>query len=205
MRTPVQLAGGFACIPKLLSPTFAILVTVIKKAIIFHGTDGRPDVCWYPWLQRQLEARGIPTEVPYYPDINKTPITDFLPRVLANHQFDDQTVLIGHSGGAALLLSILEHIEATVPQTILVAGYMTQPNHEAEPVLQDSYDWAKIRKHASDIYFINSINDPYGCNDRQGRAMFDKLGGTLIIKDEGHFGSADQDYSSFPLLERLII
>ena len=35
--------------------------------------------------------------------------------------------------------------------------------------------------------------------------MFDHLGGTLIIRDEGHFGSADQNYPTFELLDRLIL
>jgi len=86
-----------------------------------------------------------------------------------------------------------------------VAGYATPPNASQEPVLQASYDWKKIKAHVGDIYFVNSINDPYGCDDRQGRMMFDHLGGTLIIRDEGHFGSADQNYPTFELLDRLIL
>ncbi len=113
-------------------------------------------------------------------------------------------MLVGHSGGAALLLAILEHIESPVAQAILVAGYMTPPNLNAEPVLQAHYDCEKIKRNVRDIYFVNSINDPYGCDDRQGRAMFNCLGGTQIIRDEGHFGSAEQDYPTFDLLDRLI-
>jgi hypothetical protein len=97
-------------------------------------------------------------------------------------------VLVGHSGGAALLLALLEHIETRVAQAILVAGYATQPSNEEEPVLQDTYDWQQIKSHVSDLYFINSVRDPYGCDAGQGRRMFDKLGGTQIVRDEGHFG-----------------
>jgi len=177
---------------------------VNKKAIIFHGTDGRPDVAWYSWLGTQLKTRGYTVEIPHYPNLNKEPITSFLPVVLANHSFDEQTVLVGHSGGAALLLSILQHINKPVAQAILVAGYATLPNTSAEPVLQDTYDWAAIKAHAKDIYFVNSINDPYGCDDKQGRLMFDHLGGTQVIRDEGHFGDYNQNYPTFELIDRLI-
>jgi hypothetical protein len=51
---------------------------------------------------------------------------------------------------------------------------------------------------------VNSVADPYGCDARQGRAMFDRLGGTQIIRDEGHFGAPGQDYPTFELLDRLI-
>ena len=38
----------------------------------------------------------------------------------------------------------------------------------------------------------------------QGRHMFDRLGGTQIVRDEGHFGDYDDPYPTFELLDRLI-
>ncbi len=175
-----------------------------KNAIIFHGTGGRPDVCWYAWLGKRLESRGYDVTIPHYPDINVEPIESFLPKVLSNHIFDERTVLVGHSGGAALLLSILQHINVVVAQAILVAGYATLPNTDPEPVLQQRYDWDKIKTHVRDLYFVNSTNDPYGCDDKQGRLMFDHLGGTQIIRNDGHFGSPGQPYPTFELLDGLI-
>ncbi len=176
-----------------------------KNAVIFHGTGANPNVCWYPWLGKQLVAKGFIVEIPHYPTVNAEPIVEFLPKVLANHVFDENTVLVGHSGGAPVILSILENIDVVIKQAILVAGYSKLPNNSEEPVLQSSYDWAKIKSHVEDIYFINSTNDPYGCDDKQGRAMFDQLGGKLIIMDEGHFGAPGQDYPTFDLLDRLIV
>ncbi len=175
-----------------------------RRAIIFHGTGAHPDVVWLPWLRERLTGRGYAVEVPHYPELNVEPIASFLPKVLADHTFDADTVLVGHSGGAALLLAILERIDARVHQAVLVAGYCTQPGTEDEPVLQASYDWAAIRASVDDLYFINSRDDPYGCDDKQGRAMLDELGGTQIVRDDGHFGDVDQPYASFELLDRLI-
>jgi uncharacterized protein len=177
---------------------------VRRNVIIFHGTGANPDVVWYPWLARQLSGRGYAVEIPHYPGINVEPVAALLPTVLASHRFDGNTVLVGHSGGAALILAILEHIEATVAQAILVAGYSTRPNTADEPVLQDRYDWAAIRAHVRDPYFINSRRDPYGCDEHQGRAMFERIGGTQIVRDDGHFGDHDQPYPEFPLLDHLI-
>ena len=175
-----------------------------KNAILFHGTGANPDVIWLPWLRKQLTGRGYAVEVPHYPGVNAEPIATFLPKVLAGHSFDEDTVLVGHSGGAALLLAVLEHIDVTVKQAILVAGYSTKPNTSDEPVLQDGYDWAAIRAHANDLYFVNSTNDPYGCDDKQGRVLLDHLGGTLIVREDGHFGDYNQPYDTFPLLDKLI-
>lgn len=169
-----------------------------RNAIVFHGTGANPEVVWLPWLRRRLAGRGYAVEVPHYPGLNVEPIDTFLPKVMANHAFDE------HSGGAALLLAILEHIDTTVAQAILVAGYSTQPNTSDEPVLQASYDWPAIKAHVRDPYFINSRRDPYGCDDKQGRVMFDRLGGTQIVRDDGHFGDYDQPYETFELLDKLI-
>lgn len=175
-----------------------------RKAILFHGTGAHPDVVWLPWLRSRLTQRGYSVEAPHYPGLNVEPIATFLPKVLADHTFDEDTVLVGHSGGAALLLAVLEHIDTPVDQAILVAGYCTRPNDGDEPVLQASYDWAAVRASVRDLYFINSRTDPYGCDDKQGRAMFERLGGTQIVRDDGHFGDVDQPYESFELLDRLI-
>ncbi|WP_328464381.1 RBBP9/YdeN family alpha/beta hydrolase [Streptomyces sp. NBC_00448] len=175
-----------------------------RNAVVFHGTGANPGVAWYPWLGRRLAERGYSVEVPHYPELNVEPIGTFLPKVLAEQRFDEETVLVGHSGGAALLLAVLEHIGVEVAQAVLVAGYATPPNESEEPVLQDAYDWAAISSHVRDLYFINSRVDPYGCDDRQGRAMFERLGGTQIVRNDGHFGDYDQPYETFELLDRLI-
>ncbi|GHJ47048.1 hypothetical protein Cs7R123_43900 [Catellatospora sp. TT07R-123] len=174
------------------------------NAIIFHGTGGNPEILWFPWLGERLAQRGYSVEIPHYPGMNSEPVATLLPKVLADHHFDERTVLVGHSGGAAFLLALLESLDVTVAQAILVAGYSTQPNASDEPVLQASYDWEAIRSHVRDIYFINSTQDPYGCDAAQGRAMFDRLGGTQIIRDDGHFGDYNQQYDTFELLDRLI-
>jgi uncharacterized protein len=105
-----------------------------RTAIIFHATGGRPEYCWYPWLAQRLEAPGYAVELLHYLDLNVEPIATFLPTVLASHVFDEATVLVGDSGGAALHLALLEHIETRVAQAILVAGYAPQPSNEEEPV-----------------------------------------------------------------------
>jgi predicted alpha/beta hydrolase family esterase len=178
------------------------------KAIIFHGTECKPEDFWYQWLKEKLEARGYTVELPYYSDMNRVPIAEYLPRILKAHSFDEETVLIGHSAGCPLILSILENIDATIAQAVLVAGFSEElpPETGDDVILQPSYDWEKTKAHCQDFVFINSDNDPWGCDDKQGRKLFDKLGGTQIIRHDGHFGSTsnNQPYKEFPLLERVI-
>jgi predicted alpha/beta hydrolase family esterase len=180
----------------------------LKNAIIFHGTDDNPERHWYGWLGKELEADGYKVEIPDNPEINKEPIATFLPKVLKKHSFDESTILVGHSAGGPLILSILEYIDIQIAKAVLVAGYSVHPDDQMEdPILQEVYDWDKINRNVREIVFINSVNDPWNCDDKQGRIMFDHLGGTQIILNDGHFGSVTkgQVYDKFPLLKTLVL
>lgn len=180
----------------------------MKSAIIFHGTGDNPDRYWYKWLGKELEKDGFTVEIPYNPAINKEPIDSFLLKVLQQHKFDKDTILVGHSAGGPLILSILEHIDVQIAKAVLVAGYCVHPDDQMEdPILQETYNWNQIKQNVKEIVFINSVNDPWGCDDKQGRMMFDRLGGTQVILNDGHFGSITkgQIYDTFPLLKTLVI
>ncbi len=181
----------------------------MRNVVILHGTSETKDSFWFPWLTYQLEAKGYTVSLPtlpdpYYPDIKK-----WLP-VALKEIYTPETILIGHSAGAPLQLSVLENIDVKIKQAILVAGYARpkSDNPQPEPILQDSYNWEKIKSHVQDLILINSDNDPWGCNDVEGRFILDSLGmgKLIIIKGEGHMGSDrfNQPYKEFPFLLKLI-
>ena len=138
--------------------------------------------------------------------------------MLKNADFTNETIMIGHSSGCPLILSILEKISVRIKKAILVAGFARKLNKvdkpslkklekAVQPILQENYDWKKIKDHVKDIIFIHSDNDPWGCDDKEGLFMFRHLGGMLIIRHgEGHMGSDkfNQPYKEFPLLDRLL-
>ncbi len=180
----------------------------MRNAIIFHGTDDNPNRYWYKWLGKELEKEGYTVTIPHNTTINKESIDTLLPKVLKQHTFDSETLLVGHSAGGPLILSILENIDVQIAKAVLVAGYCTHPDDQMDdPVLQETYDWEKIRQNVQEIIFINSVNDPWNCNDAQGRMMFDHLGGTQVILNDGHFGSIPkgQVYDTFPLLKTVVL
>jgi predicted alpha/beta hydrolase family esterase len=178
----------------------------MSNVVIFHGTDCKPEDFWYQTVQKELVAAGHTVELPYYKDINKIAVEDFIQHVMDSHTFDEDTILIGHSAGVPLILSILERIKLPIKLAILVAGFSSQLSDDTdEPILQSHYDCPAIKKNAQDFVIFNSPNDPWGCDDTQGRRLFDQLGGTLIIRNDGHFGSSkDPDYKEFPLLVKMI-
>jgi len=178
-----------------------------KNAIIFHGTGTRPDEFWFPYLKNNLEARGYLVWLPQLPNDEKPNVADWLPFALKNGNFNEGTVLVGHSKGSALILHILEKIDCQIKQAILVAGYAEALTRNADTEEKDELQWSVIKSHAKEFIFINSDNDPWDCTDVQGRIMFDHLGGTqIILHGEGHMGSTTykQPYKEFPLLTKLI-
>ena len=119
-------------------------------------------------------------------------------------------MLIGHSAGGPLQLSVLENINVRIKQAILVAGYArpVATKYEPQKILQVNYDWEKIKSNVDDLIFINSDNDPWGCTDIEGRFMLDRVGKgkQIVMKGEAHMGSDTfkQPYKEFPLVLKLI-
>lgn len=179
----------------------------MKNAIILHGTGDKNTDFWFPYIKEKLEQKGFEVWLPQLPNAEKPNTNDWLSFVLGQGTFTEDTVLIGHSAGAQLILSILEKLSTQIRKAVLVSGYAESLRDNAESEHKPPLDWEKMKNKVHDIIFINSDNDPWGCDDTQGRMMFEKLGGTQIIRHgEGHMGSTafNQPYKGFPLLDKLI-
>lgn len=191
----------------------------MKNAILLHGSSGTPESFWIPSIKKFLTNQSYSVWAPQLPKPEAPDLKIQLPFILKDAIFNNETILVGHSAGCPLILSILENINVKIKRAILVAGYarklgkmetplLKELEDAAEPILQERYNWKKIKGNVEDIIFINSDNDPWGCDDKEGRYMLDHLGGTLIIPHgEGHMGSDafNQPYTEFPLLKKLLV
>ena len=184
----------------------------MKNAIILQGAGETQESFWLPYVKKELEKRSYKVWLPQLPGIDNPKLKEVLPFILKNGEFNQETVMIGHSAGAPFILSVLENIKVKIKLAIMTAG-LSEPSTNDKAItkwqkdfLQDKYDWKKIKAHCRKFIFVNAVNDPWGCNDKQGRKLFDKLGGTLIINEEGHMGSDSfkQPYKEFPLLITLV-
>ena len=80
----------------------------MKRAIIVHGWDGFPEEAWFPWLKRELEARGFTVDVPQMPEAATPKIDLWVPALAqAVGAPDVELVLIGHSIGVQTILRYL--------------------------------------------------------------------------------------------------
>lgn len=185
----------------------------MKNAIILQGAGETQKSFWLPYVKKELTKRGYQVWLPQLPGINNPKLNEILPFILKNGEFNQETVMIGHSAGVPLILSALEKIKVKIKQAIMIAG-LIEPTTKNQTItkwqkdfLKDNYDWKKIKARCDNFVFINSDNDPWGCNDKQGKKMFKNLGGVLIVKHgEGHMGSDSfhQPYKKFPLLIALV-
>ena len=179
----------------------------MKNAILLHGTGDSPTKYWFPYVVRELKGKGYTVWAPKLPNASKPNLSDWLPHVYKNGIFTRNTVIIGHSAGAQLALSLLEKIDKKIKQIILVSSYAEPLPKKAGVKNKRKFMWKKIKKRAESFIFINSDNDPWGCTDKQGRIMLNHLGGILITpKGQGHMGSTSyrQPYKKFPLLIKLV-
>jgi len=176
-----------------------------KRALLFHGTGSTPEQFWLPWLTSELQKNGIEVWAPQLPEKDAPDLLVWTPWVLERAKFDGETIMVGHSAGAPLVLDLLQKISVTIEKAVLVAGFINPiPNMPTvHPMLMLSPDWEKMRRNCRDFVFIHSDNDFWGCLPEQGEAMRQKLGGTLVtMTGHGHFGSNkfEQPYPRFPLL-----
>lgn len=177
--------------------------------ILLHGTGCAPDDHWFPRLREILEAKWHMVSIPALPHAEKPERNVWREYVLAHYALDDTTVLIWHSSGATVILSILESLTQPIAKAVLIAGFFIELDKawRASLMLQDTYDRQKIAQHAGEIVLINSDNDPRGCTDTQARPVAKKLGATFVLAEGmGHMGSwtFNDPCKKLPLLVEVI-
>jgi len=128
--------------------------------------------------------------------------------ILDNWLFDKDSIIIGHSSGAVLVLHILQNLpgDIIIDRAFLVSvfkddlGWPNLKNLFSEPL-----DWGEIKKHAHQIVLPHSDNDPYVPLDH-AKFIAKKLNAELIIKKgQGHFNlEVGAEYARFPTLLELI-
>lgn len=180
----------------------------MKKAIIVHCWEGVPDYCWYPWLKKELEAKGFDVQVPAMPETELPKQRLWVPKLaeLIGEQ-NEEVVLIGHSIGCITILRYLEGLEPgqKIAGAVLVAGFTDNLGfEEIANYFETSIDFEKIVSHCENFIAIHSDNDPY-VPMKHADIFKEKLGAKIVKKHEmGHFsGSIDDEESCLELPDAL--
>ncbi|MEK7594511.1 MAG: alpha/beta hydrolase [Patescibacteria group bacterium] len=173
-----------------------------SNAFVFHGTAGRPEDNWFPWLKTELEAQGVPTVVPRFPTPEGESLEAWF-NVLdgLDVEINPDSLLIGHSKGGMFLLKVLERLEKPVKLAIFVAapiGIKPILYYDADKQFSNfDFDWDKIRQGAEQFVVFHSDNDPY-VSLGNGEKLADELGVELtLIPNAGHIHTSS-GYTEFP-------
>lgn len=187
----------------------------MKNALLLHGAGNDHTGNWIPWLKEELENKGFIVWTPDLPDSNIPNREKWLSTIFSNKEwvFGSESVIVGHSAGATLILRILEKLPAgtKINKAILIGGPVNmgvKPEYFVykKSLVGSPFNWNKIKTSCNHFYFICSDNDRYQCGEDQAKIMQKNLGGELILKKgEDHFNlETNPKYKRFPLLLKLI-
>ncbi|MEK6943559.1 MAG: alpha/beta fold hydrolase [Nanoarchaeota archaeon] len=176
--------------------------------IIIHGVYSSPDGNWFPWLKKKMETKGYDTIVPKFPTPLNQTLESWL-RIIKKHEdkINEETVLIGHSLGAAFILNYLEQSDKKVNSVFLVAGFHKQLGSPYDKILETftdkKFDWKKIKNGCKKFFVIASDNDEYITVD-VSKELAKYVGAELRIIPQGGHLNKEAGFTKFPLLLDLI-
>ena len=176
---------------------------------IIHGVYANPEANWFPWLKRELEKKGYEVIVPKFPTPFDQSLESWL-RAIAKYEskINEETVLIGHSLGAAFILSYLEQTNKKIKATFLVAGFHKMLGIEYDEInktfVDKQFDWKKIKNNCEKFFVITSDNDPY-IPMEINKELAKNLGAKLTTMHNGKHLNKEAGYDTFPLLLECII
>lgn len=172
----------------------------MPRVFIIHGWDGHPQECWFPWLKKELEARGFEVHVPEMPDPSSPKIETWVPYLTSCVGTpDDSTYFVGHSIGVQTIVRYLQTIDRPVGGVIAVAGFYTLttgclgPDEMliAEPWLRTFIDDEAVKRNARKITAIFSDTDRF-VPVENAKFFEQRLNAkTIILPHKGHFGTRD--------------
>ena len=170
-----------------------------KRVFIVHGWDGYPEEGWFPYLKKELEAKGFLVSIPQMPDAGNPRIFNWVPALAdAVGDPDENTYLIGHSMGCQTIARYLESLPEgkKIGGAVFVAGFFKRlTGLEDDMDVQETdrhwlttpLDLDKVKIHLPKATAIFSDNDPFVPLDNQDDFR-DKLFANIIIEHhKGHF------------------
>ncbi|XP_076879602.1 serine hydrolase RBBP9 [Brachyhypopomus gauderio] len=162
-----------------------------KKVVIVPG-NGAGDVehCnWYGWVNKQInKIPGVSCQLKNMPDPVVARENIWLPFMEKDLQCDEETVIIGHSSGAAAAMRYAETHK--VLAIVLVSAYTSDlgdENERSSGYFSRPWEWEKIIANANHIVQFGSTDDPFLPWQEQ-QEVADGLNADLHkYSDRGHF------------------
>lgn len=184
------------------------------NVIIVHGgplTDtplslhNLNDLYWQPWVKNELEMHGVTCEIPAMPN-PWFPVYEDWKREFEKQMLQKDSILVGHSIGAAFLVRWLSETNKIFNKLILVA-----PNLRSESsnlAVREFYNYkisTNIIANVSERIVFTSENDDLE-NIESAKILESTLDCRLInLPSHGHYITADMGTDEFPGLIECIL
>ena len=183
----------------------------MKNALILHGTDfdkvlNQRFNNWFPWLKKELEILGYDVWVPELPEAWHPDLERYW-NFLKDFNFNEETIIIGHSSGGAMVFGLLHKLppEKKIRLAVSVAGFYKDEGWNCGGLFSESYNWKKIIEQAEKILVFWSPNDPYILKDQIEYLTKQLHIKPVIFPNKGHFNiESNKDYKQFPELLEMI-
>jgi predicted alpha/beta hydrolase family esterase len=186
------------------------------NVVIVHGcpsTDERGsnpktrtyDKHWLPWLKKELQTRGIKTEIPLMPTPWQPDYQKFKKK-FSSCRVTKDTILIGHSCGSAFLVRWLGETGQKISRLILVAPWKIPP--KLDKARREFYLYQinkSIKSRVGKIVYFTADNEDI-LGKMSLRIFYKALGGKIIeLKGKGHYTFKYMGTEEFPELLKEII
>jgi hypothetical protein len=175
-----------------------IKLNKMKKVYLIHGWGGDSQQGWFNPLKKILEKEGIKVLAKDMPDTFNPKIDNWINKLKSDiKQPDEETYFIGHSIGCQTIMRYLEKLPENIKigGCVFVAGWfhLTDETWDeeytkeiAEPWINTSINFDKIKSHTKRFLLIASEDDPY-VPLSDSKLFKQKLGAEIMIeKNQGH-------------------
>lgn len=188
----------------------------MKNCIIIHGCPSDEekamdpetrtyDKHWIPWIKKELLSNNIKTETPLMPSPWQ-PDYEAYKHAFAAYPVDEETVLVGHSCGAAFLVRWLSETKKRIAALILVAPWKIAREDDAVKQAFYSYPIDETIKERVDRVSMFTADDEEDDGKESLRIFHEALGGDVIeLKGRGHYTLEDMKTEAFPELLDVIL
>lgn len=174
--------------------------------LIVHGTCGHPEGNWFLWLKQELESQGHTVLIPRFPTPEGQTFSAWRTIALkAVEALDpEQTVLVGHSIGAAFVLRLAEEAAKPYRAVFAVCPFVRPLGLKDfdpfnETFVAHAFDWARIKNNAARIFCFAGTDDPY-VPLSLAEEVSEKAGAVLERGGKGGHLNEESSYRAFPLL-----
>ena len=145
---------------------FPLVIDADKKKytyVLLHGWQGTPDAPRFQHWKAELEKAGHAVLIPALPNTKKPSEKEQVEAALAAADYDENTILFGHSLGAVVAMKVVERLKKPIARLVLAGGFVDRDFKDKPRPFDKHFTWkfdgASIRKNAKTIQVLHDPQD----------------------------------------------